>query len=256
MGCSILWVMIAKITAVVPGYNEAKSLPQTLTRLSSVVDEVIYVDNGSTDKSVSVAKMYGARVIKEPRKARGIGYGYALITGIHNATGDYIVTVDADGEHEIEKIPTIVAFAKSNNIDFINCSRITRETSKLNSVIRKLGVYMLNIETFLLFGLRTKDILSGMWCIKSEAVSELSLREGGWNLSPEIKLSAYVNRNIHYAEFPIHGTIRKEGQSQQILWKTALEHATFILQYRFATLAHELKVARIAFTKLLPYLIK
>jgi len=250
------YTMAIKISAVIPGYNEEKSLPETLTRLNKVVDEVIYVDNGSTDSSMEIAKSYGAIVILEPRKQNGIGYGYALITGLLNSSGRYVVTVDADGEHEIEKIPQIVAYAQSNSIDFINCSRTTRETSKINSLIRKFGVNILNIEARILFGLPTKDILSGMWCINRNILSKLSINEGGWNLSPEIKLSAYVNKNVTYFEFPIHGTVRKEGKSQQILWKTALEHATFILWYRIATVEYEIRYFVQNFTKSFTYYIK
>jgi len=231
--------MSFKISAVIPGYNEEKSLPETLTRLNKVVDEVIYVDNGSTDSSIKVAKRYGATVISEPRKQNGIGYGYALITGMLNSSGRYIVTVDADGEHEIEKILQIVAYAERKSIDFINCSRTTRDTSIINSLIRKFGVHMLNLEALLLFGIPTKDILSGMWCIKRNSLSRLSLNEGGWNLSPEIKLSAFVNQNVSYVEFPIQGTLRKEGNSQQVLWKTGLDHGFFMLRYRVATLEYQ-----------------
>lgn len=229
-----------KITAVVPCKNEEKSLPKTIKRLQNVVDEIIVVDNGSTDSSAAVASYYGAIVISEYRKQNGIGYGYALITGINNAGGDYIVTIDADGEHPIEEIPTIIQYAQINSIDYISCNRTTTESSKLNTKIRKLGIWLLSKEVKLLFGYDMKDVLSGMWVMKKSVVSELGLRQGDWNLSPEIKLSALMSKSISFAEFPIVATVRDNGKSKQILWKTALQHALFIFNYRLDLLLRPL----------------
>jgi len=85
-----------KISLIIPCKNEAKIIASTIKNVPKYIDEVVVVDNGSTDTTAKVARDAGARVIKEPKKMNGIGYGYAHITGIKNATGDYIFGMDGD----------------------------------------------------------------------------------------------------------------------------------------------------------------
>jgi len=222
-----------RISAVVPCRDEEESLASTIRRLKKVADEIIVVDNGSTDRSRGVAKSLGVKVIAEPREKNGSGYGFAHLAGFAAAKGDIIVTADADGEHPVELIPQIVRFAQDGKYDFVSCARATTPDG-LRTKIRRFGVFLFSLQVRLLFGTRIKDPLSGMWVLRREIVSALSLSEGGWNLSPEIKLSALTNPKIRFAEYPIPATVRENGRSKQILWKTGLEHMFFIFSYRLS----------------------
>jgi hypothetical protein len=90
---------------------------------------------------------------------------------------------------------------------------------------------MLNLEVRLLFWRRVADILSGMWVMRREAVAQLDLTKGDWNLSPEIKLKALLNPNIRFGEFPIRQRTR-QGRSHQRYLRTGLSHAWWILRHR------------------------
>ena len=228
------------ITAVVPCYNEEKIIQKTINRLKPVVDRIIVVDNGSTDNSASIAKKNGVLVISESRKHKGIGVGYAMITGMNNATTDYIITVDADGEHPIERIPKLVEKAIASGVDFTNCSRTSRDAKHLMASVRSFGTKILNYVAFLLYGFKTQDLLCGMWIVKSSIVPKLNLRQGDWNLVPEIKVSAWTNENISYAELPITATVRQEG-SKQVLWRTFSIHFLFLLEFRLELLIKEVR---------------
>lgn len=84
-----------RISIVIPAYNEERYLPKTLkslTRLTRQPDEVIVVDNNSTDKTPKIAQQFGAKVIRVPKKT----IGFARQKGLEAATGDIIAETDAD----------------------------------------------------------------------------------------------------------------------------------------------------------------
>jgi len=81
-----------RITVVIPCLNEEEGVQRVLGALPSFVDEIIVVDNGSTDGTAAVARKLGAIVISELSR----GYGRAYKTGFSRATGDIIVTLDGD----------------------------------------------------------------------------------------------------------------------------------------------------------------
>jgi len=77
-----------KISVVIPCYNEEDGVRYTMGQLPACVDEVVVVDNNSTDRTAEVARSLGARVVRETRK----GYGAAYQAGLPAATGDITVT--------------------------------------------------------------------------------------------------------------------------------------------------------------------
>lgn len=224
------------ITAIIPAYNEASSIVSVIKNLKPLVNEIIVVDNGSKDATYKVAKEAGAKVHRENRKVNGIGYGYAHITGMKHATSDYIITVDADGEHPITKISAIINFAQKNNYDFVLCSRKQTQSQSIQTKIRRFGIWLFTQAVRILYGYKVQDLLSGMWVIRRDRVPLLNLSEGGWNLSPEIKLAAITNPEFKVGEYFINASVRKYGESKQILWKTGLQHLAFVLSYRIKTL--------------------
>ncbi|MCA9390177.1 glycosyltransferase family 2 protein [candidate division WWE3 bacterium] len=227
-----------RISAIIPCRNEEKGITKVIDRLKPLVDEIVVVDNGSTDQTVDVARNAGARVFVENRKDRhGIGYGYAIQTGMEQARGEYIVVVDADGEHPVEVIPNLMNYFIDGNYDVISCNRVQRVSSKFISKVREFGMKLLNLEVKVFYGYEMKDAISGMVMIRKKAYAMLDLKEGGWDLSPEIKLSAIAHKRLHYGEYPIISIVRESGESKQILWKTGIQHATYIIKHWYQHIA-------------------
>jgi glycosyltransferase involved in cell wall biosynthesis len=207
-----------------------------LKKVPKYVDEVIVMDNNSTDKTAVIAKKLGAKVITEKRKDKyGIGYGFAHQKGMKVATGDVIVTMDGDGTYPVSQIKNAIEYLDSQALDFVVCSRFPLSNSKAISKLRQLGVTILNAEVKWLYNYHMTDILSGMWVVTKRAARKLKIREGGWDLSPEIKLSALNNKSLRFGEFHIDHDHRDNGASKQQLWVTGTNHLKYIAKRRLTT---------------------
>lgn len=222
-----------KISLVIPCKNEEKIIDNTIKNVPTYVDEIIVVDNGSSDNSALVAQEAGAIVIKEPRKLNGIGYGYAHLSGIRKATGDYIFGMDADDTYPSYEIKNIVEYMEKGKFDVVSCNRLPLRNPKAISKLRRLGIYVLNFEITLLYGYKIKDTLTGMWGIKRSCLPELNLRMGDWNLSPEVKIAAIMNKDVKFGEYHIDHFIREKEPSKQAIWKTGWGHFRYIAGKRF-----------------------
>lgn len=223
------------ISVVIPARNEEKTIVNTIRRLPQAVTEVIVVDNNSTDKTAVVARNAGARVLFEPRTANGIGYGFAHLSGLSAARGDFICGMDGDDTYPAEEIPKIVKFMQEKNFGFVSCARLPLKNKKAICLTRQLGTKVLNLEMLLLYGKKVSDILSGMWILRREILPKLNLQEGGWNFSPEIKLAALRNPEINFAEYHIDHFERDGGDSKQKIWLTGFKHLVYIFKRRVTT---------------------
>lgn len=82
-------------TVIVPAYNEEKNIGEFLEKLTKKVEDIIVVDDGSTDNTYSIAKTFNARVI---RHKKNMGKGQAIITGLKFAKSEKVVLMDGDGQ--------------------------------------------------------------------------------------------------------------------------------------------------------------
>jgi glycosyltransferase involved in cell wall biosynthesis len=217
------------ISLIIPCRNEAQSLGVMLKKLPKYVDEVLVVDNESSDGTARVAKSFGARVVKERRvDALGIGYGFAHQIGALKAKGDILVTMDGDGTYPLKQIGEVVRYLDKRGLDFVTCSRFPLVDGQAISWFRKLGVVILNTLVSGLYVYRINDILSGMWLVRAEAWSDLELKEGGWDFSPEIKLNALLHPRVRFGQYHVHHYRRENDASKQQLWVTGFNHLTYI----------------------------
>ena len=232
-----------KVSVCLPCRNESGHLKEVVARIPEFVDEVIVISNKSKDDTVQVAKKLGVKVFEDNRTIGGIGYGFAHMTGIKEATGDIIVGMDGDATYPIEDLASVIDHLLDNKLDFISCNRYPLQPGTKIPLKLKFGVWMLNFETQLLYGVKIKDILSGMWVFRSGVRDDLNLTMGEWNLSPQIKINAATSRSIAFQEFSI-AQHQRMGESHQNYFKTGFSHATWILKNRITTLFAHKPVSR------------
>jgi glycosyltransferase involved in cell wall biosynthesis len=108
------------VSAVIPAYNEEARIAAVVGEVSGYVDEVLVVDDASADQTGEKAKAAGARVVQQSENG---GYLEALKRGFREAQGEILVTVDADGEMPVERIPDLVEPIESGRADMVQGAR-------------------------------------------------------------------------------------------------------------------------------------
>jgi len=226
-----------KISLCLPCRNESNHLHEVLKRVPSIVDEIIIISNNSKDDTVKVGQKLAkkdkrVKVFEDNRTIGGIGYGFAHMTGIEQATGDLIVGADGDATYPIEDLEEVIDQLIDDKYDFISCNRYPLKGDTKIPLKLQLGVNTLNWEVRLLYGIKINDILSGMWVFNKKAKKLLNLNMGEWNLSPQIKINAAKHPQIKFVEHSI-AQHQRLGESKQAHYKTGFSHLRWIFLNRF-----------------------
>ncbi len=220
-----------RISVYFPCRNEAGHLDKVLSRVPLFVDEIIIVSNKSSDNTIERARELGVKAIEDNRTNGGIGYGYAHMSGIEAASGDIIVTADADGTYPVHQLAKILDYFLAQELQFLSCNRYPLHDETEIPFKLRFGVWLLNTEARLLYGYKVQDILSGMWVMSADIKEQLNLTMGDWNMSPEIKLNAIMHPAIKFDEYHIKQHVR-HGESHQSHWKTGISHMVWIAKNR------------------------
>jgi glycosyltransferase involved in cell wall biosynthesis len=203
-----------RISVVIPCHNEEEGVRAVIEQMPPVVDEILVVDNASTDRTSEVARELGARVVYEERK----GYGRAYRTGFAKARGDIIVTMDGDGTYPPNSIPLLVQVLLTEKLDFMTARRWRSKQDKSKSPLRLFGNAVLTSVTMVLFRRFLVDSQSGMWVFRRDALPLFQPTSDTMALSQEIKILAFTNAKVRCLEMPIYYGERV-GESKLNLWR-------------------------------------
>ncbi|MBP1910773.1 glycosyltransferase involved in cell wall biosynthesis [Thermococcus stetteri] len=150
-----------RISVVIPAYNEEKRLPRVLERIPDFVDEVIVVDDGSSDATYLSALSFSEKDprVRAFRLKRNCGKGCAMREGVKHALGDVVVFMDADGQHLPEEIKKLVKPIVEGRADLVIGARKVEVQGKrplhrrLSNIITtrlirlKLGTYVYDTQS-------------------------------------------------------------------------------------------------------------
>ncbi len=201
-----------KIVAVIPAYNEEKSIGLVVSAIPrDLVGEVIVANNNSSDHTVSVAKAAGAKVVfeKEP------GYGAACLTGIAEAQrlgAELIVFLDGDFSDYPEEIPQIIAPILGGQSDMVIGSRILgqREPGSLTPQ-QRFGGWLACMLMRVFFRARYTD-LGPFRAISMQALERLNMRDRNYGWTVEMQIKA-VRAGLRVTEIPVRYR-RRIGKSK------------------------------------------
>jgi glycosyltransferase involved in cell wall biosynthesis len=216
------------ITVIIPCLNEEQGVGKVLHAMPPFVDEVIVVDNGSTDRTAQVAASLGAKVITEELR----GYGRAYRRGFAAATGDLIVTLDGDHSYPIDGVSYLLEAFLHLNVDFLNASRFPVRDSRAMSFKHKFGNLVLSLATSILFFRWVRDSQSGMWVLRRSILRDMKLEADGMAFSEEIKVEAIRNRRIRFGEIAILYSTRL-GEIKLNPWRDGIHNLVFLVRKRF-----------------------
>jgi glycosyltransferase involved in cell wall biosynthesis len=216
-----------KITVITPCLNEEQGIERVLRNMPDFVDEVIVVDNASTDRTSEVAAGLGAHVIREEVR----GYGRSYRRGFACATGDIIVTLDGDHSYPVDALSYLLEAFLHLEVDFLNASRFPVRDSHAMSFKHKFGNLVLSLVMSLLFFRWVRDSQSGMWVFRRSILKEMKLESDGMAFSEEIKIEAIKNPKIRFGEISILYSSRL-GEIKLSPWRDGIYNLLFLLRKR------------------------
>jgi glycosyltransferase involved in cell wall biosynthesis len=203
---------MSKVSVVIPALNEQEPIPGVVRECfaTSVLDEVIVVDNGSTDRTAERAREAGARVITAPR-----GYGRACAAGVRALSPgcDIVVFLDGDGSDVPAFVPQLIEPIVRRTHDFVIGSRTRgqREPGSMNFqqiLSGRIAGWIIQQ----LYGVAYTDMCP-FRAIRRDALAKLNMREEtyGWNLEMQMKAA---RAGLRILEIPVNHRCRTGGESK------------------------------------------
>ena len=191
------------IKVIIPAYNEEASIAKVIAEIPKAVEEIIVVNNNSTDSTRENAQRTGATVLDENRK----GYGYACLKGMeYIASSDnppeIIVFLDGDYSDYPEELTKVVQPIKENNIDMVIGARV-KETREEGSMTPQqvFGNWLATTLMRLFFGAKFTD-LGPFRAIRYDKLLALEMEDKTYGWTVEMQLKA-LKQGLSYTEVPV-----------------------------------------------------
>ncbi|RBQ22559.1 Glycosyltransferase AglJ [Candidatus Methanobinarius endosymbioticus] len=223
---------IEGIVIVVPAFNEEKTVGLIIEEIADLGYKVVLVDDGSKDNTYEIAKNSRFKYPNNIFIYQHIinrGLGAALKTGMTGALihgAKYIVTFDADGQHDIEDIPIVCEPLKKDNVDVVIGSRPFEDMPSSKNFANTV----MNIITYVFYREKVKDSQSGLRAFKTDVIPKLQIISRGYGVSSEfireirrnhLKLAEVTIKTIYTPETQAKGTTTFVGL--KILFKMIVD---------------------------------
>ena len=223
-----------KVSVIIPAKNEGQSIELVINQITSYMQsfEIIVVDDGSTDDTEKLAKSLGAKVISHPYS---VGNGAAIKTGARHATGEILIFMDADGQHDPADIPRLL-YKLDEGYDMVVGARGKGSQASVgrglaNGFYNKLASYMT--------GHKIDDLTSGFRAVRADKFREfLYLLPNGFSY-PTTSTMAFFRAGYAVAYIPIKAA-KRIGKSHIRLFKDGIRFLLII--FKIGTLYSPLKL--------------
>lgn len=200
--------------AIVPAFNERARIADVVAALRGVVDEVVVVDDGSSDTTKTIAKVAGATVLSH-RLNRG--QGAALETGHAYARergAKYVIHFDGDGQLSVADIVPAVRFLEEQGVDIVLGSRFLKDTAHVPWFKRRVLLPAARWFHRLFIGLHLSDAHNGFRVLGPRALAAIELQQDRMAHATEI-LSQIKRHNLTWREFPVTVQYHEYGQGSR-----------------------------------------
>jgi glycosyltransferase involved in cell wall biosynthesis len=226
-----------KISFILPCLNEEKGLRLVIPEIVFIAGknnlnyEIVLADNNSTDDSINTAISLAKNLNIESRlnivTEKIQGYGSVYRTGFNNAKGDIFIMADSDGTYDFNNINNFLKKI-DEGYDMVIGNRFSGKMEKKSMpfVNRYIGNPILSGLVRVIFGIKIKDIHSGMRCIKRDTYHKLNLKTNGMEFASEMIIRAAKNK-IKITEVDINYRLRS-GNSKLKKIRDGLRHLKFI----------------------------
>lgn len=225
------------LSIVMPCLNEEETLAACVRKAhqgikeAGIQGEILVADNGSSDRSVEIARAEGARVVHVHRK----GYGNALRGGIDEAKGRWILIGDADDSYDFSNITPFILGLRQENDLVMGCRMPSGGGTVLPGAMpwkhRWIGNPILTFVGRLFFNCPSHDFHCGMRAFTRDAYTRMTLRTAGMEFASEMVIKATL-AGLKIAEVPI--TLHPDGRSRAPhlrSWRDGWRHLRFMLLF-------------------------
>ncbi len=193
-----------------PAKDEASALPVVLSTVPREVDQLLVVDNGSTDSTAEIARQYGARVVSERRA----GYGMACLAGLAALEGDppdIVAFADADGSDDLSRLNELLDPVISGEADLVLERRIPSESGAL-SLQQRFGNWLATALVRLLWRHGYED-LGPMRAIRWDSLKKLQMNDANYGWTVQMQIRA-LKKGLKVMEHPLPYRRRIAGVSK------------------------------------------
>jgi glycosyltransferase involved in cell wall biosynthesis len=219
------------VTIIIPAFNEEKSISQVVARLQRARprDEILVIDDASTDRTAELATEAGARVL---RHQYNLGYGGALKTGIRHAAHSILMFFDADDQHDPADIAAIVQALETSDMS------VGARPKGSGALYRRSGKWLLHRAANYLVGRKIPDLNSGLRAIRRElALQFIHLLPNGFSFTTTLTLAVIRSGyQVTYVPIAVKERVGKSTVSLKDFFRT------FFLIIRMTTLVAPLKI--------------
>jgi glycosyltransferase involved in cell wall biosynthesis len=223
-----------EVSIIIPAYNESQTIGRIVLKIKELYPdhEIIVVNDGSTDDTAAIAENAGAKVYSHPYN---IGNGAAIKSGIRTVSGDILVFMDGDFQHDPEDIGKMLKYFPE--YDMVVGARSIRGQS---SIVRAFGNKIYNWLASYVAMFPIKDLTSGFRAVKSDLAQQLvNLLPNTYSYPSTLTLGVLrKGRSLKY--IPINIQRRKMGKSKINLIKDGIRF--FMIIIRICTLYSPLRV--------------
>ncbi len=226
-----------ELSIIVPVYNEERTLASIMSALGAKCPDaqIIYVDDGSRDRSLSILQA-GARAQDLVLTKENGGKGSAIRMGLDQATGRFTVIQDADLEYDPAEIKLLLDAAKSQPGDAVFGSRFLRRNPNIYKRFL-LGNKVLTLILNVLYGSRLTDSYTCYKLLPTELFRRLDLKARGFELEAEICAKCLLKKIVIH-EVPVSYKPRTIEEGKKINWKDAYRGVMMMLRLRFSGTSH------------------
>ena len=218
-----------KTSLVVPAYNEEKGLPLVVQEYRDVVDEIIIVDDGSSDGTFRAAELFAGSKVKLFRHEKNVGKVAALRTGVEYATGDIIIFTDADYTYPARYVPDLIREIE-RGADLVLGARL-QEHGNIPA-FNRLGNNIFSILTTYISCMRIKDSQTGLRAFKREMFDKLDVKAKGLEFETKMTVRA-AKLGYKIVEIPIEYRERV-GKSKLNPLKDGVKMLTALLSVAYS----------------------
>ncbi len=209
--------------AIIPAYNEEATIGSVVLKTKIYVNDVLVIDDGSTDDTGTIAEMAGAKVVRITNNG---GKANAILTGFRTILDkgyDAAIMIDSDMQHDPDEIPQLLAPIVDDSADLVIGSRFLNNSHDIPSY-RKAGQTILNITTAIGSKVAITDSQSGFRALNKKAIESMTFDSSDYNIESDM-ITFFAERGLRIREVPVSAIYRGTGEHK----RNSISHGTGVL---------------------------